>query len=119
MKKEPLVFAEHMLESITKIKSFIKGISKEEFMSNEEKQSAVIRQIEIIGEASKNIPESFKKKYSKISWKEIAGTRDKIIHNYFGIDLDMIWDVVKEDLLILEQEIKKILEKEKEGNKYK
>ncbi|MBU4308637.1 MAG: DUF86 domain-containing protein [Nanoarchaeota archaeon] len=63
-----------------------------------------------MGEATKNLPVSFRKQYSQISWKKITGARDKLIHHYFGVDLDTIWDIVKEDLLILKVQIEKILE---------
>ena len=91
--KNDMVFIRHIVESISDIELFIEGVSKRDFVLNKEKQSAVIRQIEVIGEAVKNISDDFKNKYPKIEWRKIAGTRDKIIHNYFGIDLDIIWDV--------------------------
>ncbi len=108
MKKDPFVFIKHILESIGHIESFVKGISKRDFLKNVEKQSAVIRQIEIIGEAAKNLPSNFKRKEQQIPWKEIAGMRDKLIHHYFGVNLNSVWKVVKEDLPILKKEIIKI-----------
>ena len=113
MKKEPLVFVEHILESIKDVESFIRGVPKKSFMKNKEKQSAVVRQIEIIGEASKNIPENFKDKYSHISWKEIIGARDKIIHHYFGIDLEIVWEIITINLPELKKQVEEILDKEK------
>lgn len=80
-------------------------------MSNEMKQYAIVRAIEIIGEAVKNLPSSFKSKHPSISWKEIIGTRDKIIHHYFGVDLDIIWDIVNKDIPDLKKKILKIMEK--------
>ena len=62
------------------------------------KQKASIRSIEVIGEAAKNIPDSFKEKYPEIVWKDIIGTRDKLIHHYFGVDLNAVWKVGKEDI---------------------
>ena len=112
MKKEPLVFIEHILESIKNIENFSQGISKNEFIKDKLRQNAIIRSIEIIGEAVKNLPSNFTKKYSNIPWKGIAGMRDKITHNYFGLDLDTIWDIIKEDIPKLEKQIKEILEKE-------
>ncbi|MBU0907098.1 MAG: DUF86 domain-containing protein [Nanoarchaeota archaeon] len=113
MKRESLIFVEHILESIKDIENFIKGVSRESFMKNKEKQSAVVRQIEIIGEASKNLPENFKEKYPEISWKEIIGSRDKIIHHYFGVDLGIVWEIVTINLLTLKKQIKDILKAEK------
>jgi uncharacterized protein with HEPN domain len=109
MKKEILIFIKHIFESIENIESFMKKVSKKDFMNNKEKQSAVVRQLEIIGEAVKNVPESFRKKYPEIPWSDIARTRDKIIHHYFGLDLKIIWDIVKEDLPILKNKIRRIL----------
>ena len=113
MKKDPLIFIEHILESIKNIEDFMQGVSKSYFLNNKEKQSAVIREIEIIGEAAKNIPASFRRKNANIPWKDIAGMRDKLMHHYFGVDLETVWKVVKEDLIELKkniQQIKKNLE---------
>ena len=109
MKKDDLVFVRHILDSMNRIDSFSKGVSKKEFLANEEKQSAIVRQIEIIGEAVKNLSEHFRKRHPNIPWKYIAGTRDKIIHHYFGIDLDAIWDIVKWDLPKLKRDVINIL----------
>ena len=79
------------------------------------RKDAVIRNLEIIGEAAKNIPESFRIKYSIIEWKKIAGTRDKLSHGYFGVDLSTVWDVIKDDLPELKKNIEKIL---KDYNKW-
>ena len=113
MKKEPLIFIEHILENITDIESFSKGISKIELGKNKLKQKAIVRSLEIIGEAVKNISSAFKNKYPNIRWKEISGLRDKLIHHYFGVDLNTIWDIIQEDLPKLKKEIKNILEKER------
>lgn len=117
MKKEPLTFVKHILESINNIEEFVNGISRESFMKNKEKQSAVVRQIEIIGEASKNLPENFKKEHSEVSWKEIIGSRDKIIHHYFGVDLEIVWEIVTINLPELKKQIKDILAVEKTKKK--
>lgn len=96
--KKDLIFVEHILESIENIENFVKWVSKENFEENKEKQSALIRQIEIIGEAAKNISPRTKKEGEGIGWREIIDTRDKMIHNYFGVDLDIVWDIVKIDI---------------------
>ena len=110
MKKDASVFLNHIIESIADIDFFIKNITKEEFLKNKEKQNAVIRSLEIIGEAVKNIPESTKKRYPSIPWKEIAGTRDKVIHHYFMINLDVVWDIIRKDIPELKKEILKVRE---------
>ncbi|MFQ5532182.1 MAG: DUF86 domain-containing protein, partial [Candidatus Nanoarchaeia archaeon] len=81
------------------------NVDKKSFLANKEKQNAVIRSLEVIGEASKNIPKSMAEKYPKIPWKEIIGTRDKITHHYFGVDLELIWKVVQENVPELKREI--------------
>ena len=81
-------------------------MGEEEFLENELVQDAVVRNIEIIGEAVKNIPEDFKKKQNEVPWKDIAGMRDRIAHFYFGIDYELVWLTVKEDIPSLERKIK-------------
>ena len=114
--KNDLVFIEHILDSINAIKEFSRNISKGELISNRLKQSAIVREIEIIGEASKNISENLKKEHQKIEWKEITGTRDKMIHHYFGVDIDIIWNIIKKDIPVLEKQIRKIKEKFRQQN---
>jgi len=114
--KDDLIFLEHILESIYNIESFSKRLSKEFFLKNRLKQSAIIRELEIIGEAVKNISNEFRNKNPNIEWNKIAGFRDKMIHHYFGVSLERVWIVIKDDLPNLKNkilEIKKDLEKEK------
>jgi len=109
-KREDLVFIKHMLDAINDIKSSIKGLSKENFIKSKDLKDATIRRIEIIGEAVKNISENTKEKYHKVEWKKIIGTRDRLIHAYFSVDLDITWDIIKNDLPILERQLLKIKE---------
>ncbi len=109
--KDDWVFIEHILESIDAIENFSKDLSKEELASNRLKQSAIVREIEIIGEAVKNISENLKKKYQEVMWKSIAGTRDKMIHHYFGVDLDIVWNIIYQDLPLLKKQIIEIKKK--------
>lgn len=81
-------------------------------MELEEKQGAVIRKIEIIGEAVKNVSDAIKEKYPEIPWIKIAGTRDKLIHGYFGVNIERIWFIVEKDLPELKRQIQKILNEE-------
>lgn len=83
--RNDLIYIKHVLDSINAIIDFSKGINKDELNSNRMKRSAIVREIEIIGEAVKNISKSTKNKYSDIKWKEISGTRDKMIHHYSGL----------------------------------
>ncbi len=114
--KEDVIFIKHILESINAIDEFSKNMDKEELISNRMKQSAIVREIEIIGEAIKNISDNLKEKYSSIPWKEIVGTRDKMIHHYFGVDLNIVWNIIKKDLPDLKEKIQKI-KKDLEKNK--
>ena len=106
--KDDLAFIEHILESIDAIEDFSKNLSKDELVSNRLKKSAIVREIEIIGEAVKNISESLKKKYKEIEWKKIAGTRDQMIHHYFGVDLNLILGIINKDLPLLKKQIMEI-----------
>ena len=108
MKRDLNLFIRDILESINAIEEFSKNLNKKELISNRLKQSAIIREIEIIGEAAKNIPNSFREKYPNIQWHEIAGMRDVIIHGYFRVDLDAVWNVIKKDLPILKKQMQKI-----------
>jgi len=108
MRKDDLAYIGHILLCIRKIKKYMRGLTKAQFKENELVQDAVIRNIEIIGEASKSISPEFRKDYSNIQWKEISGMRDKLIHHYMGIDIDVIWTTVKQDIPPLERELKEI-----------
>ncbi len=108
--KDALVFVNHIFDDIKRIEIFSKGLTKEHFLKDELRQYALIRAIEIIGEAVKNIPISIKNKYPLTSWKDIVGTRDVLIHHYFGVDLNIIWDIVKHEIPKLKQQIIKMKE---------
>jgi len=107
MKRDYKLFVKDILESIDKIESFVGGMSFEEFMKDEKTKSAVVREIEVIGEATKNIPEEIRKRYKDLPWKDMARMRDKIIHSYFGIYYETVWKVIKERL----PQIKPLIEK--------
>jgi len=113
MSKNDDAYLHHVLDSISKIKKFTENINENKFKKNELVQSAVIRQIEIIGEAAKQVSNLIKKKYSYIPWKDIAGMSDKLIHGYFGVDIDAVWDTIQQDIPKLKKDIEKILDKEK------
>ena len=106
--KDVILFLDHILDSISNINKFLKGCSKNDVINNIEKQSAVIRQIEIIGEATKNLPPDFVEKYKAVPWSNIIGMRNKLIHHYFGVDFETVWKAVKKDLPKLKKEIMKI-----------
>ena len=108
MKKDPLIFIDYILECIELIEKYIKGKNKQDFLNSQLLQDGIIRRIEIIGEAVKNLPEEFKKLHESIPWKEIVGMRDIITHKYFGIDLELTWEVLDKELPFLKQDILKL-----------
>ena len=109
MKKEPSVFLQHILESIEAIEEYVKNERKRDFVEDRKGQDAVIRRLEIIGEAVKNLSPVFTKNHPSVPWNKIAKMRDKLIHAYFGVDLDLTYDVVKKDIPLLKKEIKNII----------
>jgi len=108
MKRDVNLFVEDILENINLILDSTKSMSKKDFERDLDIRDATIRRIEIIGEAVKNISENFRKKYPKVEWRKIAGTRDIIVHAYFGVDLDLTWKIIKRDLPLLKEHILEI-----------
>ena len=111
MKKNVKTFLIHILDSINLIEEYIKDNSKSDFLKSQQLQDSVIRRIEIIGEAIKNIPNEIKTNNAQIPWKEITGMRDILIHQYFGVDLDLTWQVIDKDLPRLKRQILDISKK--------
>ena len=100
-----------MMEAIRRVELYTEGLSYQDFLRKIETQDALVRNLEIIGEASKNISKDLRIEYNHIPWKEIAGMRDKVIHFYFGVNWDIVWRAAKETLPQLKEKIEGILNK--------
>jgi len=109
--KHNQVFLKHILDEINFLTKETEGIKFEQFIKNEILKRACSRSLEIIGEAVKNLPADFKKRYKEIEWKKIAGLRDKMIHGYFGVNWDIVWDVIKNQIPKLKEQVENILDK--------
>lgn len=105
--KDDIVYVQQILESIAKIESFASGLDRERFIVDAKTQSAVIMQLTLIGEVAKKVSPKTKESVN-LPWKDIAGFRDQAIHNYFEIDLDVVWDTVITDIPLLKKELQKI-----------
>lgn len=106
------ILSSHILGAIDRIEQYTKGMSKQQFLDNFLVQDAVITNIAVIAEASKKIPIDIKNAFPQIPWRKIMAMRNKVIHEYFGIDLEVLWNVVEVDILELKDQITKIRELE-------
>lgn len=100
---------QHIVEAARHIANFINGVSKEEFESDYEKQSAVIRQFEIIGEAASKLTSEFTKQHNEIDWSKVVGMRHKMIHDYFDVDVNIVWTTALDDVPPLKEAVEKVL----------
>ncbi len=99
-------------EAVLRINAYTQDLSYEQFLEDKKTQDAVVRNLEIIGEAAKNISEELKKKYPQIRWKDLAGVREKLIHHYFGVNFDIVWNIVKQELPDVLSQLEEILKNE-------
>jgi uncharacterized protein with HEPN domain len=107
-----LEYLQHILDETAYLIGRAKGLNKNEFIQDETLKRAFVRSLEIIGEATKNVSVELRQKYSHIDWRAMAGMRDRLIHRYFGIDYDIVWDVVINKVPLLQQEIQQIIQNE-------
>ena len=110
MRRDDTVYLRHhILDAIGLIQEYTKGMSEHEFISNSMTHDAVVRQIEIIGEAARNVSDEFQEQHDDLPWGKMTGIRNKIIHEYFNINFSIVWDTIKDDLPLLKKSVKKIL----------
>jgi uncharacterized protein with HEPN domain len=107
-------YFQDILDSIEDIENFVSGLEFEEFINDRKSVNAVVRSLEIIGEATKNIPSEIRDKYSDIQWKKMAGMRDKLIHEYSGVNLAIVWETIKQDIPPLKPKIQKVKDNSEE-----
>lgn len=107
--KSPKIYLEDVLTSISRIEEYTKELSFESFKNDQKTIDAVVRNLEVIGEAAKKIPEDFVEKYCELPWREMVRMRNKVIHEYFGIDITILWQTIKEDLPGLKKQAQNLL----------
>ncbi len=111
-KRKPHLYLQDILDSIGKIEKYIEGVNFNQFSSDEEKIDAVIRNLEIIGEAANSVPKEITDKYTEIPWEKMVSIRNKVLHEYFGVDEDILWQTVTNDLLPLKHQLQSLPESE-------
>ena len=111
MSKDPIEYLKHIQdESIYLLSLMEKGLTREQFLDDDTLKRAVVRSLEIIGEATKKIPADFKVKWKNVRWKDMAGMRDRLIHDYMGVNYSIVWDVLKNKIPELYKQILTVLE---------
>ena len=112
MKKDNSIFLSHILEAIKDIEDYVKDTcSQEDFITDKKTHDAVLRGFQVIGEAANNLDEDFLNSQTDVEWEKVIGMRNFIIHEYFGVDLKIVWTTIKEDLPTFKENIKKLLQK--------
>jgi uncharacterized protein with HEPN domain len=109
MEKDDTIYLRHILDAINTIEEYLQGVNEDTFKATQLLQDGAIRQIEIIGEAIRHMSKDIRRIYPEVPWQDIAGMRDKLIHDYFGVDIEKVWDTTQEDLPILKEQVIEIL----------
>lgn len=109
------LYLKDILEALESIEAFVQGMDQDDFERDDKTTSAVVRKFEIIGEATKQLPDEIRQKYPDVPWDDMAGMRDRLIHGYFGVDYEVVWRTIKERIPKVKLQIREILEKETQG----
>lgn len=109
MKRDHKLFIKDIISAMKSIEEFVKGLSLDEVREDDKTSSAVIRKFEIIGEATRHVPDNLKERYPNIPWKRMAGMRDRLIHAYFGVDYRLVWEAIKIDIPEIKPRLQEIL----------
>jgi len=109
MKRNEIVYLRHILDAIEQIEKYLRGVSVERFLRTRLLQDGVVRQLEIVGEASRNLSPEFRQSYSTVPWDQIIGLRNRMIHAYFNVDPQIVWEITQGDLPALKRQVKHIL----------
>lgn len=120
MKKDDSIYLRHIIDAFMQIEDYMDGVSHDEFFSDKLRQDGVIRQLEIMGEAARNVSEDLRNEYPQIPWRQMIGLRNRMIHAYFNVNLQIVWEIVQGDIPDLKRETNRILDnisKEGEGKK--
>jgi uncharacterized protein with HEPN domain len=107
-KRDPALLIQDMLNGIQKIKRYTSGVDRKSFLKDEKTIDAVVRNLEVIGEAARQLPGDFAARHSNIPWGQIAGLRNRIVHDYFGLDLEIIWQIIRHDLPQFEVQLEEL-----------
>ena len=109
MKKDESVYLRHILDAFVQIEFYMDDVSHEEFLQNRLLQDGVIRQLEVMGEAARNLSDDLRNEYPQIPWRQMIGLRNRMAHAYFNVDLQIVWEIVRGDIPDLKEKIKRIL----------